>query len=122
MTLVVRFLLKAAWHVSRRVLQVQLKQLRTKLLVTGHYYQFCEGQHLQICVRKELSNKFCQKERNARFHCRPVTLIPNQSLLLKDVQSFQVSFLEFQLENCFVIAVEKSCHLSEVLSRTMLHH
>ena len=79
----------------------------------------CKGQHLQICVGKEMSDKIHQKERNARFQRRPVALIP---LPLKDVQSFQVSFLEFQLENCFVIAVEKSYHLSEVLSRTMWHH
>ena len=33
-----------------------------------------------------------------------------------------MSLSQFQQENCFAVVVEKSCHLSEVLLRTMLHH
>ena len=73
-------------------------------------------------LEKDYQKKIPQKERSVRLPHHHVTLILNYFLLLKDVQSFQISHLKSQLENCFVVVVEKSCHLSEVLSRTILHH
>ena len=104
--------------------QVQLKQFRVKVqvILLRHSCPCCEDQHPRICVGKGLSEKIPQKERSVRLPHHHVTLILNYFLLLKDVQSFQISHLKSQLENCFVVVVEKSCHLSEVLSRTILHH
>lgn len=93
-----------------------MKQQVVQTFLVGRY-QFYEGQHLQTCVGKELSDKIHQKERDARLN--HAVLIPNQLLLYKDAQNLAMSLLKFQRENCFVLAVEKNCRLSEVLSRTM---
>ena len=104
MTLVVRFLLKAAWHVSR-VLQVQLKQLGTKLLVTGHCYQFCKGQHLQICVGKELSDKIHQKGKKRKVSSSscstdPKSVTPAQRCSEFPGEFFGISAGKFICHSC----------------------